>query len=43
MAVGYNGPAYTSVDIPASMETGQSYVEVVVNGIASPHYMVGVR
>ncbi len=43
MAVGYNGPAYTSVDIPANMETGQSYVEVVANGIASPHYMVGVR
>ena len=43
MAVGYNGPTYTSVDIPGNMETGASYLEVVVNGIASPHYMVGVH
>ena len=43
MAVGYNGPAYTHVDVPANMETGQSYLEVVVNGIASPRYMIGVR
>ncbi len=43
MAVGYNGPTYTSVDIPSNMETGASYLEVVVNGIASPHYMVGVH
>ncbi|HSY13442.1 MAG TPA: hypothetical protein VK976_14725 [Verrucomicrobiae bacterium] len=43
MAVGYNGPTYTQVDIPSNMETGASYLEVVVNGIASPHYMVGVH
>lgn len=43
MAVGYNGPAYTYVDVPSNMETGGSYLEVVVNGIASPHYQVGIR
>ncbi len=43
MAVGYNGPTYTHLDVPSNMETGQSYLEVVVNGIASPHYNIGVR
>jgi hypothetical protein len=43
MAVGYNGPAYTYVDVPTNMETGASYLEVVVNGIASPRYPVGVH
>jgi len=43
MAVGYNGPAYTHLDIPANMETGQSYLEVVANGIASQKYMVGIN
>ena len=43
MAVGYNGPTYTYVDIPANMETGGSYLEVVVNGIPSQHYNVGVH
>ena len=43
MAVGYNGPAYTHLDIPANMETGQSYLEVVANGIASQKYMVGIK
>ncbi len=43
MAVGYNGPAYTHVDVPANIETGQSYLEVVVNGIASPKYTIGVH
>ena len=43
MAVGYQGPAYTHVDIPANMETGQTYLEVVANGIASPRYNIGVR
>ena len=43
MAVGYSGPTYTSLDVPANMETGQSYLQVVVNGIASPQYLVGVR
>jgi hypothetical protein len=43
MGVGYSGPAYTSVDVPANMETGGAYLEVVVNGIPSPHYQIGVR
>jgi len=43
MSVGYQGPAYTYVDVPANMETGASSLEVVVNGIASPHYPVGVH
>lgn len=43
MGVGYNGPAYTSLDVPANMETGASYLEVVVNGIPSQHYPIGVR
>jgi hypothetical protein len=43
MAVGYNGPTYTHVDIPSNMETGASYLEVVVNGIPSPKYMVGIH
>jgi hypothetical protein len=42
MAVGYPGPTYTHLDIPSNMETGQSYLEVVVNGIASPRYNVGI-
>jgi len=42
MAVGYNGPTYTHVDVPSNVETGASYLEVVVNGIASPHYRVGI-
>jgi len=43
MSVGYNGPTYTHLDIPSNMETGQSYLEVVVNGIASPRYTIGVH
>ena len=43
MAVAYPGPAYTHVDIPTNMETGQTYLEVVANGIASPKYNIGVR
>ena len=43
MAVAYPGPAYTHVDIPSNMETGQTYLEVVANGIASPKYNIGVR
>jgi hypothetical protein len=42
MAVGYNGPTYTHVDIPSNVETGASYLEVVVNGIPSPKYRVGI-
>ena len=43
MAVGYSGPTYTHLDIPSNMESGQSYLEVVVNGIASPRYNVGIE
>ena len=43
MAVGYNGPTYTFVDVPTDIETGASYLEVVVNGIASPRYPVGIN
>ncbi|MGO9517997.1 MAG: hypothetical protein ACLPND_13205 [Candidatus Korobacteraceae bacterium] len=43
MAVGYNGPAYTHLDIPANMETGASYLEVVANGIASQKYQIGIE
>jgi hypothetical protein len=43
MAVGYAGPAKTRVDIPANMETGQSYLEVVANGIPSERYNIGIR
>jgi hypothetical protein len=42
MAVGYPGPTYTHLDVPSNMETGQSYLEVVVNGIASQRYNVGI-
>ena len=43
MAVGYPGPAKTHLDIPANMETGQSYLEVVANGIPSERYPIGIR
>ncbi len=43
MAVGYPGPTYTHVDIPANMETGASYLEVVANGIASPQYPIAIK
>ena len=43
MAVGYPGPTYTTLEIPSNMETGQSYLEVVANGIASTKYSVGIR
>jgi len=43
MAVGYSGPTYTHLDIPANVETGQSHLEVVVNGIASQKYTIGIR
>ncbi len=35
MAVGYQGPTYTQLDVPSNIETGQSFLEVVVNGIPS--------
>ena len=43
MAVGYPGPTYTKLDIPAGIESGQSYLEVVVNGIPSQKYNIGVK
>ena len=43
MAVGYPGPAYTRLDVPANMETGASYLEVVANGIASQKYTIGIN
>jgi len=43
MAVGYPGPCYTYVDIPSSMETGASTLQVVANGIASPAYQIVVE
>ena len=43
MAVGYPGPASTHLDIPANMETGQSYLEVVANGIPSARYAIAIR
>jgi hypothetical protein len=43
MAVGYVGPTYTHVDIPATIPPGSYNLQVVVNGIASPNYLVGLR
>jgi len=43
MAVGYAGPTYTKVDIPAGIETGASTVEIVVNGIPSQKYNIGIN
>ena len=43
MAVGYNGPTYTHVDIPTDMESGASYLEVVANGIASQKYPIAIN
>jgi len=40
MAVGYPGPTYTHVDVPASTPSGASYFEVVANGIASQKYPI---
>ena len=43
MAVGYPGPTYTHVDIPASTPTGASNLEVVANGIASQKYPIVIE
>jgi hypothetical protein len=40
MAVGYLGPTYTFVDIPATIPAGTYNLQVVVNGIASVNYPV---
>jgi hypothetical protein len=43
MAVGYTGPVKTQVDIPANMEFGPSYFQVVANGIPSQPYIIYVQ
>ncbi len=43
MAVGYSGPTFTHLDIPANLETGGTYMQVVVNGIASQNYRIGIN
>jgi hypothetical protein len=43
MPVGYSGPGYLQVDLPANMETGGSTMQVVVNGITSQNYNVGIE
>jgi len=43
MAVGYHGPTYTFVDVPSGIETGQTNMQVVVNGIASSNYTIGIN
>lgn len=43
MAVGYTGPVKTQLDIPANMEAGLSYFEVVANGIPSQRYTIQVQ
>ena len=43
MAVGFTGPVKTQLDIPANMETGQSYLEVVANGIPSERYTIQIQ
>ncbi|MGA7462003.1 MAG: hypothetical protein WBW69_17365 [Candidatus Korobacteraceae bacterium] len=43
MAVGYHGPSFTHVDIPSDIETGQTHLQVIVNGIASQNYTVVIN
>ncbi len=43
MAVGFVGPTYTHVDIPAGIETGGAMLEVVANGIASAPARIGIN
>ena len=43
MAVGYLGPTFTHLDVPVNMPAGAYKLQVVVNGIASQNYPVGVR
>ncbi len=43
MPVGFNGPGFLQVDIPSGMETGSTNMQVVVNGIASQNYQIGVN
>ena len=43
MPVGFNGPGFTHVDIPANMETGSTNMQIIVNGIASQNYLIGIQ
>jgi hypothetical protein len=43
MPVGYTGPSYTHMDIPATVPTGPYNLQVVVNGIASQNYPIGIE
>jgi hypothetical protein len=43
MAVGYNGPTFTYVDIPTTIPAGGYTLQVVTNGIASAGYRVGLE
>ena len=43
MAVGYQGPAYTTLDVPASVETGQGTLEVIANRVPSQKYKIGIN
>jgi hypothetical protein len=43
MAVGFTGAVKTQLDIPANMETGPSYFQVVANGIGSQPYTIQVQ
>jgi hypothetical protein len=43
MAVGYPGAVKTQVDMPANMESGPSYFQVVANGIPSQPYIIYIQ
>lgn len=43
MPVGFNGPGFFQVDVPSNLETGGSTMQVVVNGIASQSYNIGIE
>lgn len=43
MAVGYQGPTFTHVDIPLAAEIGASTLEVIANGNASPKYPIIIQ
>lgn len=43
MAVGFQGPTFTHVDIPSSAPAGSYNMQVVTNGIPSQNYPIGLR
>ncbi len=43
MQVGYVGPTYTHLDFPATMETGFTNMQIVVNGIPSQNYLINIQ